>query len=48
MSHNECQIRAPLEPQEASPMKQELHVLGMAMAKRVLHAVGMDERGNVV
>ena len=29
-------------------MKQEMHVLGIDIAKRILHAVGMDNRGNVV
>ena len=29
-------------------MKQEMHVLGIDMAKHVFHAVGMDDRGNVV
>jgi len=29
-------------------MKHEMHVLGIDIAKHVLHAVGMDERGNVV
>ena len=29
-------------------MKQEMTVLGIDIAKRVFHAVGMDERGNVV
>ena len=29
-------------------MQQELNVLGIAIAKHVLHAVGMDERGTVV
>src|SRR6516165_8233880 len=48
MSHNEFQSSAPMEPQEASPMKHEMHVLGIAIAKRVFHAVGMDDRGNVV
>ena len=42
MSHNECTISEPIEPQEASPMKQERHVLGIDIAKRVFHAVGMD------
>jgi transposase len=29
-------------------MKHEMHVLGIAIAKRVFHAVGMDDRGNIV
>ena len=29
-------------------MKHEMHVLGIDIAKRVFHAVGMDERGNIV
>jgi hypothetical protein len=29
-------------------MKQEMRVLGIAIAKRVMHAVGMDERGKIV
>src|SRR6266487_386740 len=48
ISHNAFQISEPIEPQEASPMQQELNVLGIAIAKHVLHAVGMDERGTVV
>jgi transposase len=48
MSHNEFQISEPIEPQEASPMKQEMHVLGIDIAKHVFHAVGMDDRGKVV
>jgi hypothetical protein len=47
LSPKECQISEPMEPQEASPMKQELNVLGIDSAQHVLHAVGMDERGNV-
>src|SRR5713101_1614475 len=48
MSHNEFQSSEPIEPQEASPMKHEMHVLGVDIAKHVFHAVGMDDRGNVV
>ena len=29
-------------------MKKEMSVLGIDIAKRVLHAVGMDERGKIV
>jgi transposase len=35
-------------PQETSPMKQAMSGLGIDIAKRVLHAVGMDERGKSV
>jgi hypothetical protein len=48
MSHNEFQSSEPIEPQEASPMKHEMYVLGIDIAKRVFHAVGMDDRGNIV
>src|SRR5438105_4414902 len=48
MSHNEFTIREPIEPQEARPMKPEMSVLGIDIAKRVLHVVGMDERGKIV
>src|SRR5262245_13188091 len=48
MSHNEFQSSKLIEPQEASPMKHEMHVLGIDSAKHVFHAVGMDDRGNVV
>src|SRR5919204_1067314 len=40
--------REPIEPQEASSMKHEMHVLGIDIAKRVFHAVGMDDRGKIV
>src|SRR5215510_11396107 len=39
---------ATMSPQETSPMKHKMHVLGIDIAKRILHAVGMDNRGNVV
>src|SRR6267142_4526061 len=39
---------ATMSPQEASPRKPEMSVLGIDIAKRVLHAVGMDERGKIV
>ena len=31
MSHNEVQSSEPIEPQEASPMKHEMYVLGIDM-----------------
>src|SRR5882724_2703095 len=39
---------ATMSPQETSPRKQEMSVLGIDIAKHVLHAVGMDERGKIV
>src|SRR5499433_2498237 len=39
---------ATISPQETSPMKQEMSVLGIDIAKRLFHAVGMDERGTIV
>src|SRR5215470_18175250 len=48
LSHKEFTIREPIEPQETSPMKQEMSVLGIDIAKRVFHAVGMDEKGKIV
>jgi len=39
---------ATISSQETSPMKQEMSVLGIDIAKRVLHAVGMDEKGRIV
>jgi transposase len=48
MSHNAFTIREPIEPQETSPMQPEMSVLGIAIAQRVFHAVGMEERGKIV
>src|SRR5437870_7210501 len=39
---------ATIAPKETSPMKQEISVLGIDIAKRVFHAVGMENRGTVV
>jgi hypothetical protein len=48
MSHNAFTISEPIEPQEASPMKHEINVLGIDIAKRVFHAVGMDNTGRSI
>src|SRR6516165_7341914 len=48
MSHNEFRSSEPIEPQEARPMQHDMHVLGIDIAKRVFHAVGMDDRGTIV
>ena len=47
MRHNACTIREPIEPQEASPMQHEMHVLGIDIAKRVFHLVGINDRGKI-
>src|SRR6267142_4553885 len=39
---------ATMSPQEASPMKPAMSVLGIDIAKRVFYAVGMDKRGEIV
>ena len=44
MSPNVFQSRELMEPQEASPMKHEMSVLGIAMAQRVFHALGVCPR----
>jgi transposase len=48
MSHNAFKTNEPIEPQEASPMKRAMSVLGVDIAKRVFQAVGMDETGKIV
>jgi transposase len=48
MSQNEFKTSESIQPQEASPMKQEMSVLGIDIAKRVFHAVGSDETGKIV
>src|SRR5687768_2018986 len=37
-----------VHPEEASPMAQQMSVLGIDLAKQVFHVVGMDESGPVV
>src|SRR5262252_488110 len=48
MSHYDFPSSEPIEPQEARPMKHDMHVFWIDIAKRVFHAVGRDDRGNVV
>src|SRR4029434_23471 len=43
-----AESEATMSPQEASLMKPAMSVLGIDIAKRVFHAVGMDERGKIV
>src|SRR5260370_17988497 len=39
---------ATMSPQETSPMKPAMSVRGIDIAKRVFHAVGMDNTGKIV
>ena len=39
---------ATMSLQETSPMKHEMSILGIDIATRLFHAVGMDERGKIV
>jgi hypothetical protein len=48
MSQNEFKTSETIHPQEASPVKHHMSVLGIDIAKRVFHVVGMDERGQIV
>jgi transposase len=48
MSQNDFKTSETIQPQEASPMKHHISVLGIDIAKRVFHVVGMNERGQIV
>jgi transposase len=48
MSQNDFQTCETMQPQEASPMHQQIRVLGIDITKRVFHVVGMNERGQSV
>ncbi len=48
MSQHDFKTSETIPPQEASPVKHHMSVLGIDIAKRVLHGVGMDERGQIV
>ena len=47
MSQNDFTTSETMQPQEASPVKQ-ISVLGIDIAKRLFHVVGMHERGQIV
>jgi hypothetical protein len=48
MSQNDCKTSEIMQPQEASPVKPHMSVLGIDIAKRVFHVVGMHGRGQIV
>jgi transposase len=48
MSQNDFKTSETIQPQEASPMKHQISVLGIDIAKRLFHVVGMNERGQIV
>src|SRR2546430_11410363 len=48
MSQNDFKTSETIQPQEASPMKHHISVLGIDIAKRIFHVVGMNERGQIV
>jgi hypothetical protein len=43
MSQNDFKTSETMQPQEASPMKHHMSVLGMDIAKRLFHVVGMHD-----
>jgi len=48
MSENDFKTSETIQPQEASPVKHPMSVLGIDIAKRLFHVVGMNERGQIV
>ena len=48
MSQNDFTTSETMQPQEASPVKHHISVLGIDIAKRLFHVVGMNERGQIV
>jgi transposase len=48
VSHNDFTRGETMKPQEASPMQPQISVLGLDLAKRVFHAVGLDDTGKIV
>ena len=37
-----------IQPEEASAMKRDITVIGIDIAKRVCHGIGMDTRGKIL
>ena len=48
MSQNDFKTSETMQPQETSPVTHHISVLGIDIAKRVLHVVGMHKRGQIV
>ena len=48
MSQNDFTTSETMQPQEASPVKHPMSVLGIDLAKRIFPVVGMNERGQIV
>jgi hypothetical protein len=48
MSQNDFKTSETMQPPEARPMKHHLSVRGIAIAKRLFHVVGMNERGQII
>jgi transposase len=48
MSQNDFKSSETMQPQEASSVKPHISVLGIDIAKRIFHVVGMNERGQIV
>ena len=48
MSQNDFKTSETMQPQEASPVKHHISVLGIDIAKRLFPVVGMHERGQIV
>ena len=48
INQNDFKTSETMQPQEARPVKHPMSVLGIDIAQRSFHVVGMDERGQIV
>jgi transposase len=42
------EVNTTIQPEEASAMNQDISVVGIDIAKRVFHVIGMDKRGTII
>jgi transposase len=42
------EVNTTIQPEEASAMNQDISVVGIDIAKRVFHVIGMDKRGKII
>jgi hypothetical protein len=42
------EVITTIQPEEASAMNQDISVVGIDIAKRVFHVIGMDKGGTII